>query len=117
MGLKITYTDTGTNDVLRETVLDDDEVRAFEYIAYSVIDWIDNCFQNRARQAIDTVCEEALRVDDEVVVLGDADKSDLAPRIGVVDKVKKIPVDLKKEIVRKAVFESAKERTDKPVPA
>jgi len=114
MGIKITYTDTSSNDVLRETVLDDDEVRAFEYIAYSVIDWIDNCFQNRARQAIDTVCEEALGSSPDVI-LSDTDKADLAPRIGIVAMARHIDVDIKKEIVRKAVFESSKERTDRPI--
>ena len=58
MGIKISYTDTGSNEVLRETILDDVDVEAFEYIAASALDWIDNCFQNRVRQAIDEICEK-----------------------------------------------------------
>jgi len=113
MGLKITYSNTETNEVLRETTLDDDDMQAFEYVAYNVIDWIDNAFQNRARQAIDTVCDEALGNCPDVI-LSDSDKSDLAPKIGIVGKVKEIPVDIKKEIVRKSSFKSGKERIGNP---
>jgi len=112
MGLKITYTDTGSNEVLRETALDDDDMQAFEYVAYNVMDWIDNCFQNRVRRAIDQVCEEALGKNEEVALEAN-DKKKLASKIGIVAKAKEIPVDLKKEIVRRATFKSAKDRTDK----
>ena len=112
MGIKITYTDTDTGTVLRETELDEAEKQAFEYVAYNVVDWIDNCFQNRARQAINEVVTEALGTDTKVT-LSDSDKTNLASRIGVVDS-KSIPIADKKEIVIKSVFESAKERTNKP---
>ena len=113
MGLKITYTDLETNEVLRETELDNDEVNAFEYVAYNVIDWIDNCFQNRARMAINQVCEEALG-ESQNVVLKDSDKKSIAATTGIIVKVRDIDISAKKEIVKKAVFESAKERTVKP---
>ena len=113
MGIKITYTDTDTGTVLRETELDEAEKQAFEYVACSVVDWIDNCFQNRARQAINEVVVEALGTDTKVT-LSDSDKTNLASRIGVVNDSKSIPIADKKEIVIKSVFESAKERTNKP---
>jgi|TARA_Y100000310_G_C20503994_1_gene725470 hypothetical protein len=113
MSLKIRYVDGKTNQVLRETILDNEDMQAFEYIAYDVMDWIDNCFQNRIRQAIDTICEEALGGCPDVI-LSDSDKSDLAPKIGIVGKVKEISPELKKEIVRKATFKSGKERTENP---
>jgi|TARA_Y100000310_G_C20578126_1_gene761513 hypothetical protein len=115
MGLKITYTDTATGSVLRETTLDDDEVKAFEYVAYDPIDWIDNCFQNRARQAVDEVVEEALGRDEKITIK-DADMNSALKGIGIVAKVKDIPVKAKKDIVKKSTFETAKERTDKPQP-
>jgi|TARA_Y100000310_G_C20426651_1_gene689412 hypothetical protein len=114
MGIKISYTDTNTGNVLRETILDNEEVEAFNYVAADVIDWIDNCFQNRARQAIDEICERALGTD-RGVILTDTDKTSLAPQIGIVAKVKQISIPLKKEIVRKATFDSAKERTNKTI--
>tara|TARA_Y100000296_G_C5016342_1_gene177611 strand:+ start:59 stop:409 length:351 start_codon:yes stop_codon:yes gene_type:complete len=113
MGIKITYTDTDTGAVLRETELDEAEKQAFEYVACSVVDWIDNCFQNRARQAINEVVVEALGTDTKVT-LSDSDKTNLASRIGVVNDPKSILIADKKEIVIKSVFESAKERTNKP---
>jgi cobyric acid synthase len=112
MAIEITYTDTTSNAILRKTILDDDEIKAFEFVAYDVKDWIDNCFQNRARQAIDEVVGEALG-DNSDVVLSDLDKTNLASKIGIVVKAKQIPILLKKEIVRKATFESVKEKTDK----
>ncbi len=114
MGLKISYTDTETNEVLRETTLDDDEMKAFSFIAYDAMDWIDNCFQNRARVAINEVCKEALGNNPDVI-LKDTDRKSIGTRVGIFGNVKEIPVDVKKEIIRKSVFESAKKRTDKPI--
>ena len=112
MGIKITYTDTITGNVMRETTLDDEDVKAFEYVAYNPLEWIDNCFQNRARQAIDEVVGEALGNNKDVVIT-DADKTAIAAKVGVVAKVKDIDVVNKKDIVRKANFDSAKTKTDR----
>jgi hypothetical protein len=113
MGIKISYTDTGSNEVLRETILDDVDVEAFEYVAASALDWIDNCFQNRVRQAIDEICEKGLGADDSEVVLSVTDKKTIASKAGLVAKARELPVDIKKDIVKKATFDSAKIRSQK----
>ena len=38
--------------------LTDAEVKAMEYVAFSVQDWADNALQNRARQAMDEIYNE-----------------------------------------------------------
>jgi|TARA_B100002003_G_C13786326_1_gene389059 hypothetical protein len=112
MGIKITYSDTDSNEVLRETTLDSVDIQAFEYVALSPMDWIDNCFQNRARQAIDEVCGRALSNDADII-LSDADKATIAAKVGIVTSIKQIPVEIKKDIVNRATFDSAETRNVK----
>ena len=40
------------------TELNDAEVKAMEYVAFSVQDWADNALKNRARQAMDEIYNE-----------------------------------------------------------
>tara|TARA_B100000315_G_C14477905_1_gene541505 strand:- start:205 stop:564 length:360 start_codon:yes stop_codon:yes gene_type:complete len=113
MGIKIIYMDTGSNEVLRETILDDVDVEAFEYVTVNTMDWIDNCFQNRVRQAIDEICEKSLASDNSEVVLSVTDKKAIVSKAGLVARARELPVNIKKDIVKKATFDSAKIRSQK----
>ena len=76
--------------------LSDTEVKALEYVVYSVQEWAENTMKNRARQARDQIYDE------EVVRMTDD------PDIST------IPAN-KDQVVLDADIESAKDRTDKEV--
>ncbi len=56
--------------------LTDAEVKAMEYVAFSVQDWADNALQNRARQAMDEIynAEVARMTADPAITSIPADK-------------------------------------------
>jgi len=110
MGLKLTYSDTITGEVLRETVLDDEDVRAFKFIADDPVEWMDNAFKHRIKLAINEVCTEAIGNNDKVI-LNETDKNDISSKVGLVTNVNSMPENRKKEIVKKAAYKTARERT------
>ena len=56
--------------------LTDAEVKAMEYVAFDVQDWIDNAVENRARQAIDEIYQSEVErmTNDPAVTSIPADK-------------------------------------------
>jgi len=74
--------------------LTDSEVKAMEFVAYSVQDWIDNAIHNRARIAVNEIYDsEVARMTDDPAITS-------------------IPAD-KDQVVLDADIETAKERTDR----
>ncbi len=65
----------------------DEQMKAMEYVAFSPQEWIQNAWDNRARQAMDEIVQE---------------HSDKQP--------KKLPLEEKLRIVREAKIKTARER-------
>ena len=74
--------------------LNDAEVKAMEYVAYSVQDWVDNSLKNRARQAIDEIYNSEVS------------------RMTADPAISSIPAD-KEQVVLDADIESLKVRSDR----
>ena len=86
--------------------LTDAEVKAMEYVAFSVQDWADNALQNRARQAMDEIydTEVARMTADPTITSIPADKEAVV-----------LAADIKSAAVRQA--ESEAEMAEMNTPA
>ena len=93
--------------------LSDEEEKALLTDMMSIQEWIDNAIHNKARQCIDTVCERALLGGYEVLT-----KSDISQIRVMMDEravppvipTKRLPQDIKQEIVKRARVKSAQEK-------
>lgn len=92
--------------------LSEEQEKALLTDMISVQDWIDNAIQNKARQMIDSVCEQALN-DHSNTILTVAEKQDvvtsLASAGSIITTVKQMPEAVKMMIVQKARVKSAAE--------
>ena len=79
------------------TTLTDAEVKAMEYVAFSVQDWADNALQNRARIAMDEIYNEevARMTADPTITSIPADKEAVV-----------LAADIKSAVVRNAEAEA-----------
>jgi len=77
--------------------LNDAEVKAMEYVAFSVQDWADNALQNRARIAMDEIydAEVARMTEDPTITSIPADKEAVV-----------LAADIKSAVVRNAEAEA-----------
>ena len=77
--------------------LTDAQVKAMEYVAFSVQDWADNALQNRARQAMDEIydAEVARMTADPTITSIPADKEAVV-----------LAADIKSAAVRQAELEA-----------
>jgi len=77
--------------------LTDAEVKAMEYVAFSVQDWADNALQNRARIAMDEIydAEVARMTEDPTITSIPADKEAVV-----------LAADIKSAVVRNAEAEA-----------
>lgn len=91
----------------------EEEEKALLTDTISIQEWIDNAIHNKARQCIDTVCQQALSGDDETI-LTKAEKREIVRALAtegkIISTVKQMPVGIKHQIVQKAKVESAAER-------
>jgi len=74
--------------------LSDSEVKAMEYVVYSIQDWADNAVKNQARKATDQIYNEEVA------------------RMTADPDITSIPAD-KNQVVLDAVLETAKDKTDR----
>lgn len=74
--------------------LTDSEVKAMEFVAYSVQDWIDNAVKNRVRRAIDQIYNMEVE------------------RMTADPEITSIPAD-KNQVVLDADLETLKDKTDR----
>lgn len=119
MAIKITYTDSTTNEVLAEDLIVDEEIKALGVDMISsnpkVVfgDWYRNAIHNKSRQMIDEICKQALE-DKTHTILSLADKQLLQTYLNnqgiVFTTVKQFPDNIKREIVKRANIQSAAER-------
>lgn len=107
--MKISYTDN-QGVLLLEVQLDDEEIKTLESDMVSIIEWHVNAISEKIRRQRDALVKE------HVSKLSDAESetilSGVNPKQLLADS-KFWPVALKKEIVRKAKFDSALERNIK----
>ena len=93
--------------------IDDEVQKAMEWDIVSLDIWANNVIFNKARQCADEICRLALE-DNTHTILSLEDKQllrDWLTNQGVVlTSVKQLPDNIKKEIVKRAVIQSAAER-------
>lgn len=87
MKIKIIFKNNETNEILREEILDDVEVKASLTNILDISEWIINAVKNKARIVIDSICDKL------------SDKK--------VDKMSKTE---KYDLIRNANLETAEER-------
>ena len=59
MKIKITFTNAETKEVLKETILNDAEVKATEVDVFDLAEWTENAIKNKARQMVDKIVTES----------------------------------------------------------
>jgi len=104
MKLKILYINTDTNETLRELELTEEETKALSFDIADIVEFHTNFIKQRVRQNIDKIVEEAIKPQSKLLSAQDKKaliKSFLEKGIFVVN-VREIPIELKKEIVKKA---------------
>lgn len=93
--------------------LSDEEEKAFLWVMVSVQDWLGNAIHSRARQCVDEICRFALE-DNTHTILTLAEKRLLRDWLDahdiVLTSVKKLPNNIKRQIVAAARVMSAAER-------
>lgn len=96
-----------------EIELDDEEVKALEGEVDDIFLFVHNFLHNRARQAIDKACQQAL-VDG--IMLTPQDKSEIAAELAtagtIITTVKQIPETIKRSIIKKAAIKTAREKSN-----
>ncbi len=104
MRLKITYINTDTNKVLKEIELTEEETKALSLDIANIIEFHTNFIKQRVRQNIDKIVEEALRPNSKLIT--DEDRKALFQYLyekGIfVSNPRELPIEIKKEIVKKA---------------
>jgi len=102
--LKITYINTDTNKVLKEIELTEEETKALSLDIANIIEFHTNFIKQRVRQNIDKIVEEALRPNSKLIT--DEDRKALFQYLyekGIfVSNPRELPIEIKKEIVKKA---------------
>ena len=77
--------------------LSDTEHKAMQHIAFSPQDWVDNVVRNRARKAIDSICEIVIQHCNEnsiAIAIGKEAQVAQAYELGLVEAVADIDVTL-----------------------
>ena len=103
------YKDDGT--LLKEITIDAEEEKALGTVMTDIVEWHQNFIKHRARQEIDRIVEMALRPGSNM--LTDQDKEALRQLLAehgiVVASPRDLPIEVKKEVVKKAKIEQPKE--------
>jgi len=93
--------------------IDDEVEKAMEWDIVDLDIWANNAIFNKGRQCGDEICKRALE-DKTHTILSLADKQLLRDYLSnqgiVLTSVKELPENIKKEIVKRAVIQSAAER-------
>ncbi len=121
MAIKITYSDAGTEQVYAELTVSDEQVKALSTDMVSstpevvFLDWLNNAIENKARQMIDKICEEALGSGSEKVEpLSASQKQQIAAALStegvILTSVKQMPRSIKDQIIEMAKIKTAAER-------
>ena len=79
----------------------------------SIQDWLNNAISNKARQCVDSVCQEALSEQEHKILTAEEKQqivTQLASQGKIISTVKQMPENIKLEIVKKARIKSAAER-------
>jgi len=103
MGLKILYVDVENDQVLKEIELTEEELKALSFDIADVVEFHINFIKNRVRRNINKIVEEAIKPKSKLLSVQDKKaliESFLKKGIFVAN-VKEIPMEIKKEIVRK----------------
>jgi len=104
MKLKIVYIDIDTNETLKEIDLTEEEVKALNFDIADIVEFHTNFIKQRVRQNIDKIVEEALRPNSKLIT--DKDRKVLFQYLyekGIfVSNPRELPIEIKKEIVKKA---------------
>ena len=104
------YKDDGT--LLKEIQIDAEEEKALGTAMADIVEWHQNFLKHRARQEIDNIVEAAL--DPKSQMLSDSDKQaikEAIDKIGLlVVRPRDLPMELKKEIVKRAKITKPEER-------
>ena len=99
------FKDDGT--LIKEIQIDAEEERALKVAMDDIVEWHQNFLRHRARQEIDRIVEMALRPSSKM--LSNEDKKLLRQHLDeegiVIASVKDLPMEIKKEIVRKIKME------------
>ena len=104
MKLKIVYINADTNETLREIELTEEETKALSLDIADIVEFHTNFIKQRVRQNIDKIVEEAVKPQSKLLSTEDKKaliKSFLEKGIFVAN-VREIPIEIKKEIVKKA---------------
>jgi len=104
MKLKIVYINADTNEILREIELTEEETKALSLDIADIVEFHTNFIKQRVRQNIDKIVEEAVKPQSKLLSTEDKKaliKSFLEKGIFVAN-VREIPIEIKKEIVKKA---------------
>jgi len=104
MKLKILYINADTNETLRELELTEEETKALSFDIADIVEFHTNFIKQRVRQNIDKIVEEALRPNSKLIT--DEDRKALFQYLyekGIfVSNPRELPIEIKKEIVKKA---------------
>jgi len=104
MRLKILYINANTNETLRELELTEEETKALSLDIADIVEFHTNFIKQRIRQNIDKIVEEALRPNSKLIT--DEDRKALFQYLyekGIfVSNPRELPIEIKKEIVKKA---------------
>ena len=102
-----------------EITIDDEVQKALEWDIVNLDVWARNAVFNKARLCTDAICQMALD-DDTDTILSSSDKQLLRQYLDnnniVLTSVKKLPDNIKKEIVKRANIQSAAERQEEIEP-
>ena len=121
MGIKITYSDETTGDILAERTVSDVEIKALGWQMISrtgngkvvFLDFHDNAIRHLARRRVNEICEEALNDQADTILTKEEKHSivaELAKSGRIITTVKQMPETIKRQIVSKARIKSAAER-------